>query len=50
MFYNRFDEPDKLYSAEVKVSDVLAYINGPEEEILVTSDNLVNVTKIQPIN
>lgn len=50
MFYNRFGKPDKLYSAEVKVSDVLAYINGPEEEILVTSDKLANVTEIQPSN
>lgn len=50
MFYNRFGEPDKLYSAEVKVSDVLAYINGPEKEILVTSDKLANVTEIQPNN
>lgn len=42
-FATRFGEQGKLYSAEVLVDDVLAYLKKPEREVLVLYNNLIDI-------
>ncbi|MFD2729805.1 hypothetical protein [Enterococcus camelliae] len=46
-FANRFDTVEKhLYSTEVKIDDILAYIDSSEKEVLVPYSKLKNIQEL----
>jgi hypothetical protein len=47
-FANRFRDKGKVYKAQVKIDDIIDYLDGrSESEVLVRSKNLQNITRVK---